>query len=121
MLKSYFGQNVTAFVLVNFRLQTIVGRHNMSLIVKPVFGVSDQVLHKASSVQPQKMAKRLEISDFGRQLICTFVFTYAKNRFSHDGAHIHMTTWQYLFDIFVIAFSELIFKIYRSLFLWVLI
>ena len=30
------------------------------------------------------------------QLICTFVFAYAKCRFSHDAAHIIQSTVKYL-------------------------
>ena len=42
---------------------------------KPVFGVSDLVRHKPGCAVTA-------------QLICVFVFAYAKNRFSHDEAHI---------------------------------
>ena len=72
---------------------------------KPVFGVSDQVLHKAGC-PTTKEGYRLE--NFGlrkkrgctmyaakikaliscavtAQLICAFVFAYAKSRFSHDA------------------------------------
>ena len=66
---------------------------------KPVFGVSDQVLHKASCAATED-GERLEIVDVDElfylcskmkganqlrlttQLICAFVFAYAKNRFS---------------------------------------
>ena len=45
----------------------------------------------------QRKCKRLEISDLGssgielamyHQLICAFVFAYAKSRFSHDAARV---------------------------------
>ena len=81
----------------------------MSLVVrKPVFGVSDQVRHKLA-VQQQKMPRgfkfRLKIVEglyyllaktktliscaVTAQLICVFVFTYAKIRFSHNEAHMY--------------------------------
>ena len=66
---------------------------------KPVFGVSDQVRHKPGCTTTED-AERLEISDLGSrgiaktkaliscavtaQLICVFVFAYAKSRFSHN-------------------------------------
>ena len=59
------------------------------------------------AVQPQKMARGLKfwIQELEglcsenkctdqlhsyRQLICAFVFAYAKNRFSHDAAHVYV-------------------------------
>ena len=45
---------------------------------KPVFGVSEQVRHKPGCTATEVTA----------QLICGFVFAYAKSRFSHDAAHI---------------------------------
>ena len=81
----------------------------MSLVVrKPFFGVSDQVQHKPGCTATED-GLRLEISEFRKkrdwticvaktkvliscaitaQLICAFVFAYAKIRFSHDAAHI---------------------------------
>ena len=78
----------------------------MSLVVrKPVFGVS----HTNRSVQPQKMARGLKFRIYvvcrdrtirtvklkaltscavTVQLICVFVFAYAKSRFSHNKAHM---------------------------------
>ena len=71
---------------------------------KPVFEVSKQ------AVQPP----RLVLSDFEveglyfvaktkalisyivtEQLICTFVFAYAKSRFSHDAAHTFFLAFQF--------------------------
>ena len=75
---------------------------------KPVFGVSDQVRHKYGCTATED-GYRLEISDLGSrrnvlsvylktkvliscvvsaQLICSFVFAYAKSRFSHEEAHM---------------------------------
>ena len=60
---------------------------------KPVFGVSDQVRHKPGCTASED-GDRLEFSDLGSieitavQLICAFVFTLAKSRFSHDMAHL---------------------------------
>ena len=71
---------------------------------KTVFGVSDQVRHKPGYTTKED-DKRLEILDLGSrgielskgadqlhsyctaQLICAFVFAFAKSRFSHDAAH----------------------------------
>ena len=58
--------------------------------------------HTNQAVQPQKMARSLKFGIYeveglyflcsenkgAAQLICIFVFAYAKNRFSHDAAHI---------------------------------
>ena len=41
---------------------------------KPVFGISDQVQHKPWAVQPQKMVKRLEISDLRSRGFFFFFF-----------------------------------------------
>ena len=46
---------------------------------KPVFRVSGQVQHKLGYTA----------KDEKRQLICVSVFTYVKNRFSHDAAQIN--------------------------------
>ena len=76
---------------------------------KPVFGVSDQVRHKAGCTAI-KDGEMLEISDLGSQgivyytcsenkgadqlrgntarLICVFVFAKAKSLFSHDETHL---------------------------------
>ena len=83
----------------------------MSLVVrKPVFGVSDQVLHKPGCRHTED-GKRLEILYLGStcrgfvssyvaktkalisfavtaKLICFFVFAYAKSRFSHNEAQM---------------------------------
>ena len=71
---------------------------------KLVFRVSNQVQHKPGCIATED-GERLEISDLGirgvaktkmlitcavtvtKQLICTFVFAYAKSRFSHVMAH----------------------------------
>ena len=71
---------------------------------KPVSGVSDQVTNLA--VQSLNMARGLKFQiqkieglyypcsenkgadQVTAQLICIFVFAYAKSRFSHDTAHI---------------------------------
>ena len=74
------------------------------LVRNPGFGVSHQVQHKLA-IQPQKMARGLKFQikevdglfylcceknadQLPAQLICTFVFAYAKCRFSHDVAHL---------------------------------
>ena len=74
---------------------------------KPVFGVSDQVGYKLGCTVTED-GKSLEILDLeveglyylrsgkkalisctlSTQLICTFVFEFAKSRFSHDWAHM---------------------------------
>ena len=68
---------------------------------KPVFGVSD-LADKNRAVQPLKMARGLKIlieeveglyypcgeNKDADQLICVFVFAYAKSRFSHDAARL---------------------------------
>ena len=70
---------------------------------KPVFMVLYQVRHKSGCTATED-DKRLEILDLGRrgivvakalfscavmtQLICAFVFTYAKSCFSHDATNI---------------------------------
>ena len=79
---------------------------------KPFFRVSDQVRHKLGCTATEDN-KRLEILDLGKtvivlsyvvktkaqiscavtaQLICVFVFAYAKRRFSHDAAYIAENT-----------------------------
>ena len=53
-------------------------RHYLSLLVrKTVFGISTRS-NTNQAVQPHKMA---------RELVCVFVFAFAKSRFSHDAAH----------------------------------
>ena len=82
----------------------------MSLVLrKPVFGVADQVRHKPVCTATED-GERLEISDLESrgivesmyiaktkaliswavtaQLICSFVFAYAKSRFSHNEAEL---------------------------------
>ena len=77
----------------------------MSVTRKPVFKVSDQA-DTNLAVQKQKMARGLKFREerdctiylaktktliscvATAQLICAFVFAYAKNRFSHGVAHI---------------------------------
>ena len=79
---------------------------------KTVFAVSYQVRHKRVCAVSEN-GQKLEISDLGRRnftirvvkpkalisfavtanLICAFVFAYAKFRFSHDAAHIIMCGW----------------------------
>ena len=57
----------------------------MSLVVrKPIIGVSEQVLHKPDRVK----TKALISCAVTAQLICVFVYVYAKSRFSHNEAHI---------------------------------
>ena len=76
---------------------------------KPVFGVSDQVRHKPGCTATED-GWRLEISILKveglyflcgenkgadqlavtAQLICVFVFAYAKSLFSHKEAHIRI-------------------------------
>ena len=83
---------------------------------KSVFGVSDQVRHKPGCTATED-GLRLEISDLGKigivlslqqkkalisftvtvQMICAFVFAHAKNRLSHDAAHIKMDSCRTLF------------------------
>ena len=60
----------------------------------PVFRVSDYVLHKGV-VHPQKMATGWKFwiyKEVGMYYLCrenkSFVFAYAKSRFSHDAAHL---------------------------------
>ena len=77
---------------------------------KPVFAVSYQVRHKrvcAVSENGQKLGFRKKRNFTIRvvkpkalisfavtaNLICAFVFAYAKFRFSHDAAHIIMCGW----------------------------
>ena len=75
---------------------------------KPVFGLSDQV-HTNQAVQPQKISRGLKFRinlekglyypcsekraliscEVTAQLICVFVFAYAKSRFSHNEAHLN--------------------------------
>ena len=70
------------------------------------------------AVQPQKRARGLKFLDLGSRGIVlsmygkysenkgddqlcgyrAFVFVYAKNRFSHDAAHIQYSTWHFLFE-----------------------
>ena len=76
-----------------------------SITRKPVFGVSDQVLHKPGCTATEDGLRLVfEFSKYRgctiylaktkaliscmvtAQLICVFVFTYAKSRFSHDVA-----------------------------------
>ena len=67
----------------------------MGLVVrKSVFGVYDLVRHKPGCTATED-CYRLEISDLGSrgiavtaQLICVFVFAYAKSRFFHNEAQI---------------------------------
>ena len=74
---------------------------------KPVFGVSDQV-YTNRAVQPQKMTRGLKFRIYVEeglyypysenkaliscavtaQLICVFVFAYAKSRVSNNEAHL---------------------------------
>ena len=76
----------------------------MSLVVrKPVFGASDQVRHKPDCAATEDgfgfrkkrdcticvtKTKALIRCAVTAQLICGFVFTYAKSRFSHNEAQI---------------------------------
>ena len=77
--------------------------HLSHITTKPVFGYTfgfDTNL----VVQPQKMARGLELwiweveglyylwseNKGAAQLICTFVFAYAKNRFSHEVASVEL-------------------------------
>ena len=79
----------------------------MSLVMrKPTFWFPTRS-DTNQAVQLQKMAKRLEISDYctiyvaktkslisfavTAKLICVFVFAYAKCLFSHDAAHMQYT------------------------------
>ena len=83
---------------------------------KPVSRVPDHV-NKNQAVQPRKMARGLILEVEGLYYVaitkamisCTFVFAYAKSRFSHDVAHllVHVCscTFTYfrqmiIFDIF---------------------
>ena len=73
---------------------------------KPVFGISDR-FNTNGAVHPQRMARgfKLQMEVDGlynlcseikgtdqlcitTQLICIFIFAYAKSRFSHDMAHM---------------------------------
>ena len=92
------------------RFEKLPGQSDIGLVVrKPVFGVSDLVRHKPGCTATED-GYRLEVSDVGSrgivysihiaktkaliscavtaQLICVFVFAYAKSRFSHNEAHI---------------------------------
>ena len=86
------------------------GNHaHMSLVVrKPVFGVFDQVPTQTGLCSQRRwlealnfgfrkkrnctnyVAKTKTLISFAvtAKLICVFVFTYAKSRFSHDAAHM---------------------------------
>ena len=69
---------------------------------KPVFGVSDMQVRCKPGCTDTEERLRLEILDLGNrgivltmlpcsrsvQLICAFVFEYAKSRFSHHAAHM---------------------------------
>ena len=97
-VKLCVSKNLGTFILVH------MSRHAR----KAVFRVSDQVRHKAVCTTTED-GLRLEIFGFRKkrdctifvvktkvlvscavtaQLICTFIFTYAKIRFSHDEAHM---------------------------------
>ena len=76
------------------KIRFLLGKAYMSLVVrKPVSWVSDT----NRAVQPQKMARGLQFRIYeeeelyylcSEQLICVFVFAYAKSQFSQNEAHI---------------------------------
>ena len=98
----------------------------MSCILrKPVFGVSDQIRHKPDCTAAED-SQRLEILDLGSrgivlsikrkrrrwavtaQLICAFVFAYAKSRFSHDAAHMNELQLDWAFYCQIMHFGAII-------------
>ena len=99
MVSKMSGANQPSEGSLKLEISDLEIRKNLSLVVrKPVFKVSDQVLHKMGCTVTEDGWK-LEISDLGSRgsmaktkalisfSICVFVFAYGRSRFSHDVAH----------------------------------